>query len=84
MKRKRYYSPEYIKRLRFEIIRERCPVHFGRCAKCPFALVDLARVARLCKVSERSLLSKRELFSLPDVPLSVCSCLLTGLQCVAP
>lgn len=80
----RNYSEEYTKRVRLEILRERCPVHFGRCAKCPFALVDLWRVARLCKVSELDLFESRPLWSLPTVPLSVCSCLLTGKKCVAP
>lgn len=70
--------------VRFLLWRDKCPVHFGKCAVCPFALIDLGRISRVANVFEADLLLKRELFSLPPAPLEACSCLLTGFRCVEP
>lgn len=64
--------------------RSRCPAGGSLpCSRCPFALVSLPAVASACGVSVRSLFSVPALFSLPSVPVSWCSCLLSGLRCVS-
>lgn len=64
--------------------RSRCPAGGSvPCSRCPFALVSLPAVASACGVSVRSLFSVPALFSLPSVPVSWCSCLLSGRRCVS-